>query len=213
MDHGPGNCEPLMLEIINKRWILASASPRRKQLLEWAGVQPEVWQGAPDESLPPDTPAAEWGLQAARKKAAVFKNRRPEGAILLTADTTVILDNQVINKPSDVAEAFEMLQRLNGRTHQVITGVCLLTDEAELSFAEATEVTFDELPESFLWEYARSGKGLDKAGAYGAQDNFGLAGIRSIRGCYYNVMGLPVNRIFRELRQLSFKNRSNNNLF
>lgn len=202
-----------MLEILKKHWILASASPRRKQLLEWAGLRPEVWPLTPNESLPPDTPASEWGLQAARKKAAGVKNQRPAGAILLTADTTVVLDDEVINKPSDANDAYEMLKRLNGRTHQVITGVCLITDEAELSFSEITEVTFDDLPECFLWEYARSGKGLDKAGAYGAQDNLGVAGIRSIKGCYYNVMGLPVNRIFRELRQLSFKDQSKTNLF
>lgn len=208
MDYGPGNCELVMLEIINQHWVLASASPRRKQLLEWAGIQPEVWQGAPDESLPPDTPAMEWGLQAARKKALWYKSQRPAGAILLTADTTVILDNIVLNKPSDHEEAFQMLQKLNGRTHLVVTGVCLITDKAELSFTETTEVTFDEMPENFLWHYACSGKSLDKAGGYGAQDNFGVAGIRAIKGCYYNVMGLPVNRIFRELRQLYSKTLS-----
>jgi septum formation protein len=197
-----------MLEILKLHWILASASPRRKQLLEWAGIRPEVWRGAPDESLPQDTPAMEWGIQAAKKKADWFKHHRPAGSILLTADTTVILDNSVVNKPSNQEEAFAMLRRLNGRSHLVVTGVCLITDEAELSFSEKTEVTFDKLPENFLWEYAYSGKGLDKAGAYGAQDNFGVVGIRSINGCYYNVMGLPVNRIFRELRQLYSRNLS-----
>lgn len=192
-----------MLEILERTWILASSSPRRRMLLELAGIKPEIWKGAPDESLPSDTPAREWGVQAALKKAEWYAPRRPSGSIMLTADTTVVLDNRVVNKPADEQQAYKMLKMLNGRTHQVITGVCILLDEVRITFSEITEVTFDNLPDDFLLTYARSGQGLDKAGAYGAQDSFGVAGIRGIHGCFYNVMGLPVSRIFRELRQLS----------
>ncbi|MCX7648954.1 MAG: Maf family protein [Flavobacteriales bacterium] len=191
-----------MLELMALRWILASASPRRRLLLEMAGVRPEVWQGAPDENLPEDTPAASWGLMAARKKAEWFRSKRPSGSVLVTADTTVVLDNEVLNKPHDAEDAFHMLQRLNGRTHQVMTGVCVLTDAGEVAFVETTEVTFRQLPEAFLRAYAQSGQGLDKAGSYGAQDAFGILGIQAIHGCFYNVMGLPVSRIFFELGQL-----------
>ncbi|MCS6981358.1 MAG: Maf family protein [Flavobacteriales bacterium] len=197
-----------MLEILNWRWILASASPRRRQLLELAGIRPEVWTGAPDESLPPGTPASEWALRAARKKAEWFYSRRPSGAWLLTADTTVILNNKVINKPTHPQEAFEMLKMLCGKTHLVTTGVCILYDQGELTFAETTEVEFSPMPDDFLWDYAQSGQGLDKAGAYGAQDRFGLVAIRRIHGCFYNVMGLPVNRILWEIRQLTENTKS-----
>lgn len=182
--------------------ILASSSPRRKQLLELAGIHPTIWPGAPDETPPSDTPAEEWAIKAASVKAMHFEAIRPSFSILITADTTVVFDNQVLNKPKTKQEAFSMLQKLNGNTHFVITGVCLLTDMGIHSFQELTEVRFRSMSDEFLRSYADSGEALDKAGAYGAQDKFGILAIHSIKGCFYNVVGLPVGRIIQEIKQL-----------
>jgi septum formation protein len=189
--------------------ILASQSPRRKQLLEWAEVPFQVINQFTDESFPVDMPVEEVPLHVARQKALATKahikeayHGRHAGEPVLAADTIVVLDNKVINKPNDLEEAVEMLKDLSGRTHRVITGVVILSGEQEISFADITEVEFHELTEAQIRFYVEKYSPLDKAGAYAIQEWIGVVGIKSIKGDFYNVMGLPVSRVLQSLQQL-----------
>jgi septum formation protein len=182
------------------RIILASASPRRKQLLEWAGLPFDVVPGDADESFPADLRVEEIPVEIARRKAAWVRTRVENGKIILAADTLVVVDQQVIGKPVDRADALRMLSLLSGRMHQVITGVYITDSKKESAFTETTEVWFHPLEISGIEYYVDNYKPYDKAGAYAIQEWIGLTGIRSIRGDFYNVMGLPVSRVLQQLK-------------
>jgi len=189
--------------------ILASQSPRRKQLLEWAEVSFQVVSQFTDESFPADMPIEDIPVHIARNKALATQaylkdafHARHADEPVLAADTIVVLDNEVINKPCDLEEAVAMLQKLSGRSHRVITGVVILDGDKEISFADITEVEFHSLSESQIRFYVEKYQPLDKAGAYAIQEWIGVVGIRSIKGDFYNVMGLPVSRVLQSLHQL-----------
>lgn len=181
--------------------ILASNSPRRRELLRGLDLDFEVkvLPGV-DESYPEDLPVDNVSEYIAREKAAVYQV--PDDEILITADTTVILGNEVLGKPADDNDARAMLRKLSGRTHHVVTGVCLTTSRKQRSFSVSTEVTFKELSDEEIRYYVSHYHPLDKAGAYGIQEWIGMVGVNRIDGCFYNVMGLPVARLYKELKKL-----------
>jgi septum formation protein len=182
------------------RIVLASQSPRRKQLLEWAEVDFEVMVANTDESFPSGLSPAEVSIHVATEKARVIKNKVND-QLILAADTIVVLNNEVINKPVDRADAIQILSRLSGNHHQVITGVVLLKNEKIQAFADTTDVEFHSLTQSQIEFYVDKYQPYDKAGAYAIQEWIGVVGIKCINGDFYNVMGLPVSRVIRALEQ------------
>jgi len=181
--------------------ILASASPRRKELLAGLNIPFEVRLiDGIDETYPPELPTDEVPLYISQKKAAAYKANISPHNIVLTADTVVVCNEQILGKPIDEADARRMLQMLSGKTHRVITGVTLLVEGNSKSFSVATDVTFKPLSAAEIDYYIRTFKPFDKAGAYGIQEWIGYIGVTAINGSYFNVMGLPVQRIYEELR-------------
>lgn len=180
--------------------VLASQSPRRKQLLEWAEVPFEVIVQSTDESFPAHLPVDEVPVYIARQKAVAVRKLKKE-SIIIAADTIVVLGNEVIGKPNDREHAIDILSRLSGQKHQVITGVVITSDEKEIAFADITDVWFHELTQEQIAFYVDKYKPYDKAGAYAIQEWIGVTGIKSIRGDFYNVMGLPVSRVVQELKK------------
>ena len=176
--------------------ILASGSPRRKQLLELAGIPFRVVVKETAESYPSELSVPEIAMHIARNKAVAVKDSLSVSQTILAADTIVVIDSHILGKPIDRADAIRILNLLSGRTHQVITGVSILMKDKEISFCEITEVTFKTLSASQIEYYIDTFKPYDKAGAYAIQEWIGVVGITSIKGDYYNVMGLPINRIF-----------------
>ena len=186
------------------RLILASNSPRRKELLAGLGYPFEVRVlSGIDESYPADLPVGEVARYIARKKADAYKQVIGSEELVITADTIVIVGDEILGKPVDEADAVRMLRLISGKTHQVTTGVCLLTTVQEHDFDVSTDVTFKALTEEEIHYYVNRYKPFDKAGAYGIQEWIGYIGVTSIHGSYYNVMGLPVQRIYSELRKLN----------
>lgn len=186
--------------------ILASQSPRRKQLLEWAEIPFEVIVQPTDESFPANIPEEEVAIHIARNKAeAVQQILRSEHRELpiLAADTIVVLNGKIIGKPVDRNDAIEILTALSGNKHTVITGVVIASNQRTISFADATEVVFHHLTKEQIEFYVDKYKPYDKAGAYAIQEWIGVVGIKSINGDFYNVMGLPVSRVVRELNKLN----------
>lgn len=181
--------------------ILASQSPRRKQLLEWAEADFIIDASAADETFPAGLPVEEIPVFIARKKAKTIQQKHGSNSIILAADTVVVLNNSVINKPVNREHAITILQSLSGKTHSVITGVVLLQNEKEISFADVTDVTFHNLDDEQIIFYVDKYKPYDKAGAYAIQEWIGVTGIKSINGDFYNVMGLPVSRVIQELNK------------
>ena len=176
--------------------ILASASPRRRELLAQAGFIFTVESADVDESLRDGEEPVAYVLRLAVEKAqAVFAGYSAvqETLVVLGADTSVVLDDEVLGKPADAADAMRMLRRLSGRTHQVLTGVAAVTREGTVSGVETTEVTFSEIPEAELAAYCATPEPHDKAGAYGIQ-GYAARWIPRIDGDYFNVMGLPIAR-------------------
>lgn len=190
-----------MLENLKKyNLILASGSPRRKELLSGLDIDYTIRLiPGVDESYPESLKAEEIPLHICKKKAAAYLPTLAGNELLITADTIVWTDNCVLGKPRDEAEAREMLRKLSGKTHQVFTGVCLCTQTFERSFTAATDVTFCQLSDEEIDYYVARFRPLDKAGAYGIQEWIGFAGVERIEGSYFNVMGLPVQRLYREL--------------
>lgn len=178
--------------------ILASGSPRRKQLLEAAGISFEIRVSDTDESYPADLPAADVAEYIARNKALATNVNGDE--IVIAADTIVVVDGLIIGKPVDKEDAVRMLQLLSGKTHFVYTGVIIQRSGRELAFTDKTEVVFNTLSLQQIRHYVDSCNPLDKAGAYAIQEWIGYIGIKSISGDYYNVMGLPVNRVVAALK-------------
>ena len=192
------------------RIVLASNSPRRKELLAGLGIPYDVFvlQGI-DESYPDTLPANEVAEYIARKKAKAYRNENAklsiincQLSIILTADTIVVCDGEILGKPRDADDACAMLRKLSGKTHQVYTGYCLQTADKTVSGTVCSDVTFKELSDEEITYYVEKYKPLDKAGAYGIQEWIGYIGITGIRGSYYNVMGLPVQRIYEEIKKL-----------
>lgn len=201
-----------MLEDLKKySVVLASNSPRRKELLSGLGVNfsvktlPDV-----DESFPDTLKGEEIPLFIARKKADAYKvlfssvtsNEVEEPLLVITADTIVWIEDEVLGKPANATEARAMLSKLSGKKHQVITGVCLTTALWQKSFAAVSEVQFSSLTEEEMDYYIHNYCPYDKAGAYGVQEWIGFIGVESIQGSYFNVMGLPIQRLYRELKTI-----------
>lgn len=182
--------------------ILASQSPRRKQLLEWAEVPFDILVQETDESYPNNLSLEQIAVHIARNKALAIKQLNDIKIPVLAADTIVVLENKIIGKPKDKADAIHILSALSGKQHQVITGVVILYNQKEIAFAETTEVVFHELSMPQIEFYVNQYKPYDKAGAYAIQEWIGVIGIKSITGDFYNVMGLPVSRVVKALQTL-----------
>ena len=184
-----------------KKIVLASQSPRRKQLLEWAEIPFDIVVKETDESFPPGLSVHEAAVFIARQKALAVQPLVPGRAVVLAADTIVVLKGRIIGKPKDRMEAMRILADLSGRRHLVITGVVIREAEKEISFADSTEVYFHELTHAQIEYYVDKYKPFDKAGAYAIQEWIGVVGIKSVVGDFYNVMGLPVSRVVRALME------------
>ena len=183
--------------------ILASNSPRRRQLLTELGLAYEIRLLEVDEEFPDHLRRAEVAEYLAAHKAAAYAPGLAPDEVVLTADTIVCLGDDVLNKPADVAEATAMLTRLQGRAHDVITGVCLRCgDGREVVFSDQTTVHFRPLSPAEINHYIATARPFDKAGAYGAQDWLGMVGIHRLEGSYFTVMGLPTHRVWEELAKL-----------
>ena len=182
-------------------YILASQSPRRKQLLAWADIAFDIIVSAAEEDFPSDMDVQEVPVYIAQKKAIAvqqkIKDEFPihQGKWIIAADTIVVLENEIIGKPNDRADAIAILQKLSGKTHRVITGVYLVNDTESRFFSETTLVHFHPITLSQIEYYVDHYQPYDKAGAYGIQDWIGVVGIRGIEGDFYNVMGLPVSKL------------------
>ena len=181
--------------------ILASQSPRRKQLLEWAEIKFDVIVSDADESYPDDLSFSEIAIHIAKNKANVIKKSQGDLLPILAADTIVVCNQKVIGKPKDRADAISIINELSGNTHEVITGVAILHQEKEILFSDITNVSFHTLTQEQIEFYVDHYKPYDKAGAYAIQEWIGVTGIEKIEGDYYNVMGLPIGTLLEELKQ------------
>jgi len=186
---------------MNYNLILASNSPRRRELLGGLGLHFDV-KVLPDidEHYPEDMPVSQIAEHIACMKAEAYKKVMAADHLVITADTVVIVDEEVMGKPHDADDARRMLRKLSGRTHQVTTGVCLTTMQQQRHFSVTTDVTFKQLTDEEINHYITVYKPFDKAGAYGIQEWIGFIGVTGINGSYFNVMGLPVQRIYSELQ-------------
>lgn len=179
--------------------ILASNSPRRQQLLKDLGFEFEVFTRDFDESFPDSIPTSEVAEYLAIKKNRNYRELRPECTII-TSDTTVICDAHVLNKAANKKEAIDMLEMLSGRTHQVVSGVCISSPGKEVSFHDTTDVTFDTISSEEMNYYIDHYQPFDKAGSYGIQEWIGMAKIKAIKGSYFTVMGLPTHLVYSTLK-------------
>lgn len=182
--------------------LLASKSPRRREILKLLRLPFTVVtiEGI-DESYPHDLPASEVSEYISRKKAEAFSSRIGDDDLLITADTVVICDGKIMGKPKDSEDAVNMLRFLSGKTHEVTSGVTLSTKEKTISFTSVSKVTFSHLTDEEIRFYVDSFHPLDKAGAYGIQEWIGAVAVEKIDGSFYNVMGLPVHRLYQELKK------------
>ncbi len=194
---------------MKEKIILASGSPRRKQLLEWAEVPFEIVVRETAETYPADMAIGDIPVYIARQKAlavkAALSENNPSGTAdvpILAADTVVVLEDRIIGKPADKADAVRTLLALSGRNHQVITGVVICYGNREIAFQETTEVRFHPLSRDQIEYYVEKYQPYDKAGAYAIQEWIGVTGIAAVKGDFYNVMGLPVSRVVQALKDL-----------
>jgi septum formation protein len=183
-----------------ERIILASESARRRQILEWAEIDFEVIPSHSAEAYPPDLPLQEVPVYIARNKALSVSSQLKKDCIILAADTIVVLGKKIIGKPRDRNEAIGILTKLSGEKHRVITGVVIMNGKKETSLTDTTDVWFHELTPPQIKFYVDKYQPYDKAGAYAIQEWIGVVGIKKIRGDFYNVMGLPVSRVLKELQ-------------
>jgi septum formation protein len=191
-----------MIFPINLKIILASQSPRRAQLLSESGFyQITIKPTDVDETVPKEIPVKAAAEYLARKKAKFAEQFITENEIVLAADTIVIRGKKMYNKPENYAAAAQMLRKLSGKVHEVITGVCLIGQGKEISFSEITQVTFAEMSDAEINFYVSNYKPFDKAGAYGVQEWIGHCKINKIIGSYSNVMGLPMHRVYTCLQE------------
>ncbi|MZP55920.1 MAG: septum formation protein Maf [Bacteroidales bacterium] len=186
-------------KINNYRLILASRSPRRKQLMDELGLKFEVIVRDYEEQYPEDLIGEEIALFLANGKAELFRRELNDNEIVITADTIVWCRQKVLGKPAGKEDAIKMIRELSGTTHEVITGVVLLSKKGEKAFCETTRVTFDKLTDNEIEYYIEKCRPFDKAGAYGIQEWIGIAGCSRVEGSYFNVVGLPAHRLYREL--------------
>ena len=188
--------------IENLKIILASKSPRRQELIKGLKIPFEIALFDVDETYDSSLIKHEIPQFLALKKANFYPEKLNKNEVLLTADTIVWVNNHVLNKPENNQEAFEMLTEICGTTHEVFTGVCLKTENKNISFYDRTEVTIKNLTSDEIWHYINEYKPLDKAGSYGIQDWFGYTAVENINGCFYNVMGLPINKVYDALKDI-----------
>jgi septum formation protein len=181
--------------------ILASRSPRRQQLLHELGLKFDVVVQEYDESYPAGLTGEEIARHVAYEKAALFRNRLSENEIVIAADTIVWCNNEVLGKPEDREDAIAILNEISGNTHEVITGVSLRTKNRETTFSDTTKVTFETFSDQEILYYIDNYKPYDKAGAYGIQEWIGIIACSHIDGSYFNVVGLPVQRLYKELQK------------
>jgi len=184
------------------RLILCSASPRRRELLQGLGLAVELTSVDIDETPEQGMPSNEVAEAIAVRKANAWNGTLADDQILVTADTVVVIDNIILGKPANAEDSKRMLQLLSGRTHHVITGVCLRSAKKTISFSDTTEVRFKALFESEIDYYIETCKPFDKAGSYGVQEYIGYIGVEHLNGSFYNVMGLPMHRVYDEIRKL-----------
>lgn len=191
-----------MLDNLNKyNIILASASPRRRELLSGLGVDFEILCLPDiDESFPVSLPANEVAGYISVKKAEAYKQQMQTNQLIITADTVVVSENRILGKPHSRENAVEMLRFLSGKTHHVITGVTILTTDKQKTFSVSTDVTFADITDEEIHYYIDRYQPMDKAGAYGIQEWIGFIAVESISGSYFNVMGLPIQRLYQELK-------------
>lgn len=189
---------------MKRRLLLASASPRRRELLSGLDIETVIVPLKDiDESYPAELDALDVAeFVACKKRDGYDRSSLAPGDVLVTADTVVVLDGEVLGKPRDEAHARRMLEAMSGKTHVVVTGVALSTATQSVSFSTHTKVTFSPLSHSEIEHYISRYRPMDKAGAYGIQEWIGYIGISSIEGCYYNVMGLPLHDLYRHLASL-----------
>ena len=180
---------------------MASKSPRRHELMKGLGIPFEVRTKEVNEDFDPNLQGAEIPLYLAEKKANAFKSDLSEGEVLVTSDTVVWLGNHVFNKPANADEAVAMITELSGRTHEVITAVCLTSSEKQIVVSETTKVHFAQVEREAIEWYVSEFKPFDKAGAYGIQEWIGYVGIEKIEGSFYNVMGFPTRLFYNELKK------------
>ena len=198
-----GKYEITMFENLEKyHIILASNSPRRRELLGGLGIKYEV-KVLPDieENYPADLPVAQIAEYIAKEKADAYRELMDQTDLIITADTIVVAGDEVMGKPVDADDARRMLHKLSGRTHQVITGVCLTTTQRQHAFSAKTDVQFSPLTDEEIDYYVEKYQPLDKAGAYGVQEWIGYVGVTALEGSYFNVMGFPVQRVYQELKK------------
>jgi len=185
------------------RMVLASQSPRRKKLLEQIGLKFDIIPSDIDEKIDDLLSPQDFVQELAFSKAAHIAIKLAKPSVVIGADTIVVLDDLKLNKPIDEADAFQLLSRLSGRTHKVYTGISLFNSKtgAYIKDYQVTDVTFRELNESEIKDYIAGGSPMDKAGAYGIQDDFGSVFVSHINGCYYNIVGLPMELTYRRLKE------------
>lgn len=190
----------MIIDRLNQfRIILASRSPRRQQLLREMGLNFDVVIKEFEETFPEGLTGEEIARHIAFEKASLFKNQINDKEIVITADTIVWCNNKVLGKPADASEAVKILKEISGNTHEVITAVCIVSVHKEITFSETSKVTFGKMPEDEIEYYVRNFKPYDKAGAYGIQEWIGIVACSRIEGSFFNVVGLPVHRLYSEL--------------
>jgi septum formation protein len=185
---------------LSKKLILASKSPRRKEILTQAGIDFEIRTLDTDEIYPEDMPLQQVPEYLAKLKANALKHSLADDEVILSADTIVLLKNTIFGKPKDFDDAVAILKSLSGATHEVISGVCMMTNHKTITFTDVTKVTFKELKLADIHYYINTFQPFDKAGAYAIQEWIGLIGISKIEGNYYNIVGLPIHKVIEELR-------------
>lgn len=190
--------------MFNGRIVLGSASPRRKQLIEELGLPCEVRKNNIEEAYPDDLDVYKVPEFLAELKSKPLKEGLSKDEVLLTSDTVVIKENEIMHKPKDTDEAREMLRNLSDSSNDVVTGVCLNSLYNRSLFSSVTKVYFSELRDEDIDYYIDRFKPFDKAGAYGIQEWIGQIGVKRIEGCFYNVMGLPVQKVWEELHNKQF---------
>lgn len=181
--------------------VLGSKSPRRQELLKSLGFNIEIRTKEIEENFPSEMDVLEVAEYLAKLKSEPLRDSLSNSELLITSDTVVLRDNEILGKPSDRTEAIDMITSLGGKEHKVITGVCLTTYDRQITFSNSTTVQFDDLELVEIEYYVDNFKPYDKAGAYGIQEWLGYIGIKKIEGCYYNVMGLPMNALYQKIKK------------
>jgi septum formation protein len=202
----PQDAKEKMMSLPNAGFVLASKSPRRQELLKLLGIPFTILTADTNEDFDAALAPSDIVRSLAERKGKAIRSLYPnetQNKIILSADTTVVLGNKILNKPDGEAEAFEMLSMLQGKTHHVYTGFALTYNAYSESHVETTDVTFSQMNETEIRNYIRVAKPFDKAGSYGIQDDLGACFIERINGCYYNVVGLPLSKLYRALQNFS----------